>query len=695
MARFLYTQYNFSNGELSPRLLGRTDLREYYNSCKFINNYVVSKEGSLNEVSGVRNLYTYGVGDGVAEFVIDRKRRISDSPRFIVGFKAPFFPTESNYDNVLDIYQASEEIASDVGFVQSVSLLEVSNFIPGDKVTINDTTIITDKNGTNEPIVIYPETLHGTGQWKVSNYTHWARALNTNAWAAEAGFRSIPLTPIDQDPAVIATVSGTSVTINTAGYVVEDMVNSYLELIDGSNSYIGQIVAHSVNTVTVIWVGSAAPNGNYDFFRLPEWYQNNWPKVVSLIDQRLVFANSNAKSQGLWFSRTGSLGDFTVKDNETFATEEPFALPISTIDTSAIYWAISERHLTIGTATEEFIITRVDGQFGLGSVNVQSVSKYGSAAPHLAVRSQSSTFFVERDGKTIRQMSFSEENGGYVSKNIGILGPEIGLVSKIIYDYSNKRFYVTADNGLFTCTIEASSGVLGWSRVQETGRVLGTLQGDVIFEDGSSFGILDIHTEAELITMDLQDNTGASKLTDIEISAVKGRKHIRTSQDIEFGPAPTFTPTYISSFTNLGFTIGQTVNILLEDLTVEEYTLVDHLGNPSAKNAKNILAIIEDPKTSRMETTPIQQGASIGDSQLAFQRADKVAVRLHEARGVISIGTADSNKETMTYETPFAGVHETHVDGSPEIDHTIIIENDTRYPVSISNILVRGTGQEG
>ena len=54
MPRAAHAFSNFTAGELSPRLDGRTDLQKYFNGCKTLENMVVHPHGSVARRPGTK-----------------------------------------------------------------------------------------------------------------------------------------------------------------------------------------------------------------------------------------------------------------------------------------------------------------------------------------------------------------------------------------------------------------------------------------------------------------------------------------------------------------------------------------------------------------------------------------------------------------------------------------------------------------
>ena len=54
MAKVNFAFSNFTAGELSPRLGGRTDLAKYYNGCNVMENFLVHPHGGASRRPGTR-----------------------------------------------------------------------------------------------------------------------------------------------------------------------------------------------------------------------------------------------------------------------------------------------------------------------------------------------------------------------------------------------------------------------------------------------------------------------------------------------------------------------------------------------------------------------------------------------------------------------------------------------------------------
>ncbi len=718
MSKFLYTQYNFSNGELNPRLLGRTDIKEYFQSGKRVEGMVVAEDGSLNEVAGYSALYYNLEEDGTP---IDKTLAINAGRDIWKRFNDGEYTllqigdsrTATEYTDF--ILSPNSAVVSLNGFT---NVDPFTRFEYGTHIVLNDVIVITDKNGIHEPIVVFGFSyiaLGGTRYVRVESFTNYCRFINSNVFSSdEAGYFAQFLGDLNVNDYYPMTVASGVLTTDYEAFDA-GMEGAYLEIYSGSTSYIYRIdTFNNAKSVDATNIGAAAPDGNYTQYRLPQWYSGNYPKVVSFFQERLLFANTRNKESTIWASQVGNLGVFNVKQDATPDNSSPFDFTPFSADASPILWLLTERYLTAGSKTEEFIITPVDGIFSSTNINITSTSKYGSHDVGLAFRAQSASYFVERGGKNIRELRYSEENGGYTSRNVGLLSPEMGEVLSLSYDYSRKRIFVNADDGIYCCTIDPSAQILGWVKLPYQGKVLGvTLEGLPLIEvEGRVIGELDIYTEA--------DNYSGSSDT----YPTRDPKGILIGEDkISFTESP-WNATWESDYSDDGtiFTneivipfyymedfAGSTLIGVRYDGTVSEYTIQDYVGAKTkgdksivntgelANGNDDLLYLIAKPRSfdTVVETNPIQQGSQLGDAQISFQRVDKMGVRLHKSNGTIYIGTQEDYLDETPLGNNFTGVKTSHIGGCPEIDHTLFVKNTSSSPIVLLSILARGLGQEG
>lgn len=201
-----------------------------------------------------------------------------------------------------------------------------------------------------------------------------------------------------------------------------------------------------------------------------DWAEGAWsefrgyPNAVELHNQRLCWAGNSAQPGGLWAS---AVGDFYNHRRSALA-DAAFQFNVVSQQRGVIQWLSSLRALHIGTESEEFTLTAADGEEGVSAINgkVQRHSAFGSEslAPIVA---GGRLLFVQRHGRHLREVTFSQETGGYSA--VRVTGPAGHLTWNGIQQcaWQEEPFpvlWIVTDGKLVGVTYEPDSGVVAWHR---------------------------------------------------------------------------------------------------------------------------------------------------------------------------------------------------------------------------------------
>ena len=238
-------------------------------------------------------------------------------------------------------------------------------------------------------------------------------------------------------------------------------------------------------------------NGNIDI--TDNWaissfnkYQG-YPRAVTAFEQRLVFGGTIKEPDTLWGSLSGNMfhmmGTKLAQDSSTdvsglsffgdVAATDPYQFTIAAQEVNAITWMSSQRALEVGTLGTEYIIT--GGDSGLGPLTVPKVQAQTSHGGDIVrpVRIAGGTLFVSRDGQTIRDFKYSNDQDSYVTRNISVSSDEIihhgfdestdSYAGTKIVDmaYQSSRgilWIVTSSNALVGCSIDYDTNILSWHK---------------------------------------------------------------------------------------------------------------------------------------------------------------------------------------------------------------------------------------
>ena len=231
-----------------------------------------------------------------------------------------------------------------------------------------------------------------------------------------------------------------------------------------------------------------------DDWSVASWsnYQG-YPRTVTAFEQRLVFGGSIKQPDTLWGSLSGNMfhmmADKLAQDTSSdtsglgffgnVVATDPYQFTIASQEVNAITWMASQRALEVGTLGSEYIIS--GGDSGLSPLTVPKIQAQTSHGGDVVrpVRIAGGTLFVSRDGQTIRDFKYSNDQDSYVTRNISVSSDEIihhgfdesadSYAGTKIVDmaYQSSRgilWLVTSSNALVGCSIDYDTNTLSWHK---------------------------------------------------------------------------------------------------------------------------------------------------------------------------------------------------------------------------------------
>jgi hypothetical protein len=179
------------------------------------------------------------------------------------------------------------------------------------------------------------------------------------------------------------------------------------------------------------------------------WHTGNYPKTVTVHDQRLWFGGTSEDPQVLWSSKAGSYLDLTrgVLDAD--------AIKITLVSDSAdeIVHLMSSRSLLVFSYGTEFAIL---GGAGLGITPTSiaaSAQTFHGAASAKPIRVGNEVIFIQRGKRIARAISYAIEYEQNVAPNISVLAEHI------------------TDGSVKATTFQQTPDYIGWF-IQEDGTLL-------------------------------------------------------------------------------------------------------------------------------------------------------------------------------------------------------------------------------
>ena len=409
MARFVTVQTNFTTGELDPLLRARIDLKSYENALEMAQNVFCQPQGGITRRSGTRyinslpNTSTESAANGVRLVAFE----FSTSDSYMLCFTHNRAYIYKNGALITNINGTGNPYLSTSGVNLTSARLNEMCWTQS-----ADTLIITHEDINPVKIV---------------------RGASDSLWTASTlTFDSIPkyaFTLSYANPAGTLTPSSISgkvkLTASTGTPFSAASEGQYINVIPQGRAKIVQyLTATTVNVVTEFpfFDTTAIATGNWE---IESGYENvwsatkGWPRTVTFHQGRLYFGGSKSRPSTIWGSVVGLFFEFEPSEG---LDDDALEATLDTNTFNAITDIISGRDLTIFTTGGEFYVP----QSGLEPITplsffVQSTSRNGSK-PGLRVQQlEGGVIFVQRQGKSLSEIAYSDTQLTYVTSKISLL----------------------------------------------------------------------------------------------------------------------------------------------------------------------------------------------------------------------------------------------------------------------------------
>jgi hypothetical protein len=199
--------------------------------------------------------------------------------------------------------------------------------------------------------------------------------------------------------------------------------------------------------------------------------RQGYPRTVCLHDQRIVYGGTRRKPLTLWGSIVDDFENFRYDVNDDSA----FFFTLAANESNPCNWLISQSGaLLIGTAGDEWTLAGADKAQVLGPVNVQArrQSAYGSKYLQAKIVNEVA-LFMQRQGRKVRELTYSFEKDGWVAPDLNILANHITegeIVETAFQQQPDAIFWcITGAGKLIGMTYERDQNVVGWHRHETQG----------------------------------------------------------------------------------------------------------------------------------------------------------------------------------------------------------------------------------
>jgi hypothetical protein len=522
MARVAVELTNFTGGELSPRLDGRTDLTKYASGCSTLQNLVVYPHGSAARRPGSTFIAEVADSDNktrlipfefsttqtyMLEFSNLKMRVYKDQGAVLEGDKTISGITAANPAVVTATshgYENGDEVL--ISGVSGMTEVNGKRFLVADKTTntfelqdkdgvdINSSSFTAYSSGGVANKVFEITTPYTTAQLfdlkfaqsaDVMYITHPAHEVEKLSRTAHTTWT---LTDVDFTKGPMQDANTTDTTLNPGQSAVGTgiaLVASAVTGINGGSGFqstdVGRFVylsggyakitgvTDTTNAVITIITAldSASATANWQLGAFSD--TTGHPSSVTFFEQRLVFAGTTDQPQTIFFSKSGDYENMDANIGGTVADDDAIIYTIASNQVNAIRFMTATRTLIIGTAGGEFTVSGggTDSAITPTNILIKKQSNHGAANVD-AISVGNATLFLQRAKRKIRELAYNFDVDGYIAPDMTILAEHVteGGLTQIAYQQEpNQIVYgVRGDGELVALTYQREQQVTAWHR---------------------------------------------------------------------------------------------------------------------------------------------------------------------------------------------------------------------------------------
>jgi hypothetical protein len=743
---------NFTAGELSPRLEGRTDVNKYFNGCKKLQNFVLHPHGGASRRPGTK--YVNTVKDS-ANFTRLIPFEFNVEQAYVLEFGNLYFRIHKDGGTVVSggspvevttVYTSAQ--VSEIKFTQSADVMYlVHPSHPVQKITrtshtawtisevdflrgpmqdpnITSTTLTADGRTGSVTITASADTFVSTdvgrlvklhdGFAKISTYTSATSVdadVQENAEGRTELMPSYTATTIafyEGDPSATGLEHNDRITDTAGNFVTEGFkVGQKVTISGASNSgnnkstgvLLVQVTADtilfspSVDLVDESASASITINGELeadDNFSLGAFSSTTgYPAAVTFFEQRLVFANTTAQPQTLFFSVGGSFEDFA----DGIDADDALTYTIGSNQVNVIRYLTSSRVLIVGTSGGEFAVSASGAAEPLSPTNAQikRQANYGSANIQ-PIQVGNVTMFVQRASRKVRELVYNFDSDSYQAPDLTVLAEHItesGITEMAFQQEPDNIVWCVLNDGRFVgMTYRREENVVGWHE-----HIL-----------GGSFGSGDTVVESVAVIPGDLNEDDVYLVVKRTINGATAR-YIETFSNFDFGTdvtdaffvdsGLTYSGSAATTISGLDHLEGESVSILADGSTHPNKTVSSGSVtlNRSATKAHIGLGF-----NSTLQTMRVDAGGTEGTAQGKIKRIHDVTLRLFRTVG-IQVGSSESEIDRIPFRSSadamgsalsmFTGDKEVEFRGGFDNDGFIVVKQNQPLPTTVLAIFPR------
>ena len=751
MAKASFPFSNFTAGELSPRLDGRTDVSKYFNGCKTLQNFVIHPHGGASRRPGTKFVREVKTSSNFTRLI---PFEFNVTQAYILEFGENYFRIHKDGGTVISggnpvevatVYTSAQ--VSEIKFTQSADVMYLVhpshpvqkitrtshtawtisevNFLRGPMQDSNttDTTLTANNRTGSVTITASTSTFVATDVGRLvrlhdgfAKITNFASGTSVTATVQENADGRTELMPsytattvrfYEGDPSSTGLEHNDRMTDTAGNFIVEGFKVGQKVTITGAsnggnnvtNALIVQVTADTIlfspsvdlvdeaagQSVTINGVLEADKNFSLGAFSATTGH----PAAVSFYEQRLVFANTTAQPQTIFFSVAGSFEDF----NDGINPADALIYTIGSNQVNVIRYLASGRVLIVGTSGGEFAVSASGTTEPISPTNAQikRQANYGSANIQ-PIQVGNVTMFVQRASRKIRELVYNFDEDSYQAPDLTVLAEHItesGITELAFQQEPDNVVWCVLTNGKFVgMTYRREENVVGWHE-QIIGGSVGS--GNAVVE---SVAVIPGDLNEDEVFLVVKRTIGGATKRYIEFfSNFDFGSDVQDAFFVDSGL--TYSGSAATTISGLDHLEGQTVSILANGATHPDKTVSSGSVTLDRSVTKAHIGLSYN---STLQTMRIDAGGTEGTAQGKIKRIHDITLRLFRTVG-IQVGSSETDLDRIPFRSSanamdqalplFTGDKEVEFRGGFDNDGFIVVKQNQPLPATILAIFPR------
>jgi len=438
-------QYDFTHGELSPKLIAKTDLKIYKKCAQRIRNMVITPEGGAKRRFG-------------SDFV--NQINVSDN-QYMLGY--------FNFSDAKKYLLVWQHLKVDV-YLDGVFKVSVVTPYPG---TILEGLEIKWSQSHNALRVVHPDyapriLIKGADDVTWTFNTVVFKNLPSYDFLQNYDAIDFTLSDVKVGSGLTLTASAALFDANYVGGIFIG-IGEALSLEDGVARITG-FTSTTVVTVDIISTFadsfSSGVSGKNVFLGQPIWSDpKGWPTTVTFYEGRCIYGGCKSLPATIVMSVSSDFDNFDIGRGRPAD-----AIQVDIAEDTEIKHVIGDRSFQIFTTFAEYAAPQIDGR-PLEPANISIRKQSGNGSENIEpMILDNQTFYVKKGGKGVMSYEFDYNANGYHSTNISIISSHLinfpingAVLQGARLEDANYLFLINEDGNLAVYQTLKDEAVSAWT----------------------------------------------------------------------------------------------------------------------------------------------------------------------------------------------------------------------------------------